>query len=60
VVSRTKTEKGGGGNEIDNFEVSTSANSAKISKNNTLQNIHTSEFSNLVPDGKNPAKTDQD
>ena len=55
-----KISEGGGVAKSGIFEISTLANTAKIYKNKTLENIQTFGFSNLRPDGCNPVKTDED
>ena len=47
---------GGDGLKSYILEVNTSANSAKIGKNNSFENIHTCGFNKPGPEGKSPAK----
>ena len=58
--AETKCVWGGGTVKSDIVEVSASSITARIGKNNSLENIQSYWFNNPVPDGKIPAKTDQD
>ena len=61
MVSHAETKcVGGGAAKSDIVEVSSSAITAKISKNKVLEIIQQYGFNNPGPDGNIPAKTDKD